>query len=482
MAIGALTAIAFVLRLQTFGESLFGDELFAYDEVHGHSLGQVLHNVTGGQENSPPLYFVLAWAAIKLGDPTVLIRLPSLVFGTAVIPLVYLLGRRTVGHTAGLIGAALTALSPLAVYFSVEARPYALVMFLLTASTVVLLQALDSRRLAWWVLYGAVSAAALYTHYTAVAVLAVQFAWAVWTYREQLRDLVLVHTAVVVAFLPWIPGLAEQRRGAQDLDITGAIFPLSIDSFARTTAQLLPGYERQSLGDVPGGTAMGLFGAAVVLGLVGGIVAAVRRRGSPISEATPASIALVAGLALATPVCILLYSLFGADIYTPRHLLASLPALALLLGLLFAALPRVLMVAAVLMAFSALTLGLVRAFDSERSRPPLKEAARFIDVRADPGDPVLEYVFLAYRGLFSRHLQINFEQSHPFDQTGFVSGPDPGFWHLVARAPRLFVVEPWTDPPLRNPLPEDIARRFGVASTKVWPGSVPVAVLEYRAR
>ena len=78
---GVVTAAGFALRLEGLEESLFGDELFAYDEVHGHSLGQVLHDVTGGQENSPPLYFVLAWAAIKLGDPTALIRLPSLVSG-----------------------------------------------------------------------------------------------------------------------------------------------------------------------------------------------------------------------------------------------------------------------------------------------------------------------------------------------------------------------------------------------------------------
>ena len=60
--------------------------------------------------------------------------------------------------------------------------------------------------------------------------------------------------------------------------------------------------------------------------------------GRPGTDASP--LVLVAGLALATPVCMLGYSLFGADIYTPRHLLASLPAVALLLGLLFTTLPR----------------------------------------------------------------------------------------------------------------------------------------------
>ena len=59
-------------------------------------------------------------------------RLPSLIAGTATIPLVYLLGVRTLGRTAGLIAAAVIALSPFMIYYSVEARAYALMIALLT--------------------------------------------------------------------------------------------------------------------------------------------------------------------------------------------------------------------------------------------------------------------------------------------------------------------------------------------------------------
>lgn len=477
---GVVTAAGFALRLAGLDESLFGDELFAYDEVHGHSLGGVIDNVSSGEENSPPLYFVLAWAAMKLGDPTVLIRLPSLVLGAATVPLVYLLGERTVGRAAGLTGAALTAFSPLAVYFSVEARPYAVLMFLLTASTLVLVRALRDGRLAWWLLYWALGAAALYTHYTAVAAIAVQLTWALWWHRERTRELVVVHAAMLVAFLPWLPGLAEQRRGAQDLDVTGAIFPLSVDSFARTTAQIVPGYPRASLAEVPGRLGMWLFGVAVAVALAGAALAALRRHEWPTADGSASMLVLVAGLALAAPLCILGYSLFGADIYTPRHLLASLPAVALLLGLLFTTLPRPLMAVSLVMAFAALTLGLVRALDPERARPPLKAAARFIDARALPADPVVEYVFLARHGLFARHLEINFERPHPLRQTGLVG---PGrFWGSLERARRIFVVEAWVHPPQRNPLPAEVARRFATPATTVWRGNPAVAVLEYRAR
>ena len=76
-AVGLLTLVALALRLPHIGESLVGDEMYAYAEVHGRSFSEVFERVREGGENSPPLFFVLAWLSMKLGgDPTVLIRLP----------------------------------------------------------------------------------------------------------------------------------------------------------------------------------------------------------------------------------------------------------------------------------------------------------------------------------------------------------------------------------------------------------------------
>ena len=92
--------------------------------------------------------------------------------GVATIPLVYLLGVRTVGSPAALVAAALTALSPFMIYYSAEARGYALMMALVALSTLAMLLAVDTRRTA---LVGPVRAsarcAAVYTHYTCVFVL-----------------------------------------------------------------------------------------------------------------------------------------------------------------------------------------------------------------------------------------------------------------------------------------------------------------------
>ena len=137
--VGVVTVGGLLLRLPSFNDSLFGDEISTYYIVVGNSLGRVITLVHSNQETTPPLYFVVAWATKGiLGSPVQSIRLVSLITGTAAIPLTFLLGLWTVGRRAGLVGAVCVALSPYMIFFSTEARPYMLVLFLALLSTLAL--------------------------------------------------------------------------------------------------------------------------------------------------------------------------------------------------------------------------------------------------------------------------------------------------------------------------------------------------------
>src|SRR3954463_16463931 len=184
--VAGLTGIGFALRARDLGQGLWGDELLAHTDV-SHGLGGMVHAVSTGVENSPPLYFALAWASRHLGDPPSLIRLPSLILGTATIPLVALVGVRTVGRAAAVVAAGIVALSPFAIYYSVEARPYATLAFASTLSVLVLLVALERRAPGWWVLHGLAFAAVLYSHYTGLFIVTAQVAWALWVTRPSPR-------------------------------------------------------------------------------------------------------------------------------------------------------------------------------------------------------------------------------------------------------------------------------------------------------
>lgn len=180
LALCVVALVGLALRLPFMHDSLFGDEVGAFYDVSGHSLGHTLYLLRGhSPELNPPLYFIVAWASEQLfGTSAVSLRLVCLLAGTAAIPLTYALGRETSDARTGLTAAVIVTFSPFLIWYSSEARPYSLLVFVCLLSTLSLLRAVRSGRWEWWALYAASSCAAAYTHFTSIFLLALQFTWA----------------------------------------------------------------------------------------------------------------------------------------------------------------------------------------------------------------------------------------------------------------------------------------------------------------
>lgn len=81
-------------------------------------------------DQHPPLYYLLLhyWVALN-GDTPYYVRLLSVLFGTATIPIIYLIGKRMSGVVMGLAAAVILALSPFHIYYAQETRMYTLLTF-----------------------------------------------------------------------------------------------------------------------------------------------------------------------------------------------------------------------------------------------------------------------------------------------------------------------------------------------------------------
>src|SRR5438876_576650 len=89
------------------------------------------HHPARGSGRTPPFYYMLAWGWAKLfGTGEVGLRSLSALAGTLTIPAAYAAGRALSSRRAGLIAAALFAVNPLLVWYSQEARAYALLALL----------------------------------------------------------------------------------------------------------------------------------------------------------------------------------------------------------------------------------------------------------------------------------------------------------------------------------------------------------------
>jgi Dolichyl-phosphate-mannose-protein mannosyltransferase len=388
IVVAALTVVALALRVTQIDQTLAGDELFTYHDVVGRSFGAVLTTVNTGGENSPPLFFVLAWASAKLGNATVWIRLPSVVLGVATVPIVYAIGRETVGRIPGVIAAIVMALAPFTVFYGIEARPYATMMFFVALSTLAMVRALRSESRRWWLVYALSAAAAAYSHYTAIFVLAVQATYSIWAGRDRLRRPLGAAALIIALYVPWLPNL----RG-KELGVIGALYPLGVHRVLTDLLRPIPGDPSAPLSAIP--TLPGLI--AFLACIAGGLLAlTVSVRAQPPSlgaHRLPSGLPLLAALAAVTPIGLLAYSLLVTDLWLPRGLSASIPAAALVVGTLLAMLPGRLSALSVIVLIVVLALGTIRSVQPAYNRGPFRTIAAYLDRVAGPRDTVRIYSF-----------------------------------------------------------------------------------------
>jgi len=391
-AVAALTVAALALRLAgAFGQDLFGDEMILYHVVHGRSLADAL-DVMARTEKTPPLGFILDWLTGHLGAGATSTRIPSVVLGTATVPVVYALGRRLLGRRQGLLGAGFAALSPFAVFYGVENRSYAMAAFFVVASTLALLLALDRAQPRWWwVVYAAAVAAAVYSHYTAAFPLAAQTAWAAWSHRDRIRGLAIASAAAALAFVPWLWGFSHQLEiSADEARRIEATSPTTLHNLLSAEAKSLVGHPVLALSQVPGRVALAVL-AASLLAAVGAVTFRFLRgdpRRSPAVSAR-SGIVLLAILALAAPLGVVLYGIRpDTSLLLPRNLFVSAPYAWLLAGALIVASGRRVAPVCATVALGAMLAGSLVSLDDAHRRPAYSEAASYIRSHLRPGDTV----------------------------------------------------------------------------------------------
>ena len=429
-----LTLLGFAIRLSNFDQSLYGDELSTYWIVHDHSLGDVVSIVRSNDEITPPLSFILSWLTLKLGGAPEWVRLPSLIASTATIPMVYLLGMRTVGRSAGLIAAAVLALSPFLIYYSVEARAYSLMIALVAGSTLALLAAIRTRRTRWWVLYAVCSCAAAYTHYTSIFPLAGQGLWVLWKHREALRACVLANLGALIGFAPWIPGFIADNN-SPTTDILSFLHPFEFRPVRMALEQWSVGYPYARLSDVPGTLAWVLIAAGVLVALAVGILRLwriLRASGIPLATSLrriPEGAALVAILALSTPVGEAIFSAVGTNVLGARNLNASWPGLSVAIGGIIAAAGIPLSIACAALVVGGYAIGAVKASGSDVSRPQYAQVAAAIEQRWKPGDVVVDGASVVgpihLTPVSITGLSVYLPQPHPEVKFGISNGEGP---------------------------------------------------------
>jgi hypothetical protein len=175
------------------------------------SLGHVLHTVVA-ERGGAPLHFGFAWLVVHLDGGLTGLRLVSLLFAVASVPLIALLGARLADRAVGLVAAALASGSWVLMFHGIYGRMYSLFLFTSLLSFLALLSALDRggrRRFALW---GLALLLMLASHPYAALVVAAQGLFVVLR-RRRLRPALVTLAAVGIAGIPfWWADLVLRDR------------------------------------------------------------------------------------------------------------------------------------------------------------------------------------------------------------------------------------------------------------------------------
>jgi len=298
------------------------------------------------------------------------------------------------------------------IFYSSQARPYALMVMLCLVSTLALVRSVRGGGTKWWALYAVASCAAMYTHYTSVFLLVVQFAWALATQPSARRSLLAANAAATVGFLPWVPSLFE-HSDSPGTKIYGLLEPFTFRNVRVDLGQLWLGSPLDPISYVPGLPLAALGGAALIVGAV------MYLRARPWSH----DAALVAGLAFGVPLATAVYSAIRDTVWNPQNLVASWPGFAVLAGAIVtsALASRVARAAAAVAVLAAVAVGAVQGFDVNRQRPDYDAIARYIADTGRGREPVVNQRDLspgAVDSLDVAFAQLPESQRHPIVRLG----------------------------------------------------------------
>jgi len=294
-------------------------------------------------ESTPPLYYVVAWFWAKVfGTGEVGLRALSAVCGIAMTPVAYAVGVALSSRRVGLFAAAFVATSPLLVWYSQEARAYALYAFLGSLSLLFCVRGLrepSRRALIGWAV---ASSLALAAHYFAVFAVVAEAAFLL--IRGRPRSAVVAATgAVALAGAALLPLAAYQEHGGR----TSWIGNTPVSERARDVARGFVG----GMYPLPHATALALLLAVVAAALI--VLRATQ------TERTAAFVPF--GIGVAAILVPLVLALGGLDYFLERNLLIAWLPFALVVAVALATAPTRWLGAVAAAVLVAVSLGVVVA-------------------------------------------------------------------------------------------------------------------------
>jgi uncharacterized membrane protein len=211
--LGLIVGVAAWVRIHDLARlSLWLDEGTTTYKM-GFSLSELFRYTV--VDNVPPLYYFLLGRLGSWIHSDFSLRLPSVVFGVATIPVLFFVAQWLFNQRVALLSSVFLSLSTFHVWFSQEARSYGLYCLLYALSLLFLVGWSRNAKARWslW-LYIAATSLMMYSHSTALMYWGTnQIIFLLvcdWRDTKKIRTWLVAQALVAVLFLPWLSSFRNQ--------------------------------------------------------------------------------------------------------------------------------------------------------------------------------------------------------------------------------------------------------------------------------
>lgn len=176
----------------------------------------------------PPLYYLLmkGWVGV-FGSSEISLRIPSVIFGAATIYFIYLIAKKLFGEKTANIASVLSATSGLLIYYSQEARMYALVALLVS----ILFYLFIEKK---WLLFSIILPLLAMTDYVALLILPVFLVFA----GKGIKKAIVSLLPMALVFALWLPIFLKQLSGG--VDVVGTNWGKILGTLSLKNLALIP--------------------------------------------------------------------------------------------------------------------------------------------------------------------------------------------------------------------------------------------------
>lgn len=232
-AIGSIFAIGALIRLNELNTfSLW------FDEIYTKTIATKTFLSTFHDAGNPSAFYIIEYLISKISNSDLMLKMPSFIFGIALIPMIYLLFK-DINKKLGIFASFMCAINSIFIYYSAEVRSYSMCAFVGVLCVYCLFKYLKNPTIKNLIYYTLISIFAINTHYMMLFFIGANIIWGLFDFIEKknYKELIKYLSASIVSVLTFVPYWIINSKEALSLQFNSWISSLNMTSFLKIVYQ-----------------------------------------------------------------------------------------------------------------------------------------------------------------------------------------------------------------------------------------------------